>query len=128
MIYSGDFFSTSDRRLMDEVLRTPPAQLGSRDWPFKDPRLPEMLFRYRARNFPDTLKQVEMDRWQAHRNRQLIEPGDERRLSYQEFRSVLAHARKEHAGDGRAQGILDRLQAWAEELGLPSTARESGDE
>ncbi len=32
MIYSGGFFSPKDRRIMDEILRTPPAQLGSRDW------------------------------------------------------------------------------------------------
>ena len=127
MIYSGDFFSRQDRRIMDEILRTPPAQLGTRNWPFKDARLPEMLFRYRARNFPDTLDQAEADRWQAYRNRQLTQPDDDRSLSYADFQAALAQARKEHAGDGRAQGILDHLQAWSVELGLPATAGESVD-
>ena len=31
--------------------------------PFRDARLQEMLFRYRARNWPDTLSEAEAQRW-----------------------------------------------------------------
>ena len=53
-LYSG-FLPDADKRLLTEIRGTPPAQLGQREFPFRDPRYPELLFRYRARNWPDTL-------------------------------------------------------------------------
>ena len=52
MLYGGGFFSEHDRRAMDDVRASSPAELASASFPFEDPRLPQMLFRYRARNFP----------------------------------------------------------------------------
>ena len=128
MIYSGGFFSRADRRMMDKVPGTPPAQLGNTDWPFKDPRLPEMLFRYRARNYPETLGTPELERWNTFRIQRLLKPVSDRQLSYAGFRTALAQAREEHRDNGRAQGILDQLEAWSLELGLDSVARDQPDE
>ena len=55
MIYSG-FFGDDDRSHMETLRGIAPADLGRVDLPFRDRRLPEMQFRYRARNFPETLK------------------------------------------------------------------------
>jgi exodeoxyribonuclease-1 len=63
MLYSGGFFSRSDRALMDRVVASPPGDLHGASFPFTDQRLPEMLFRYRARNFPETLDATEKKRW-----------------------------------------------------------------
>lgn len=65
MLYSGGFFSDQDRNLMDDIRNSPPEALHSLSLPFQDPRLAEMLFRYRARNYPDTLDAGEQERWQA---------------------------------------------------------------
>jgi len=65
MLYSGGFFSDQDRRLMDDIRHSPPDSLHALSLPFQDPRLSEMLFRYRARNHPDTLDTSEQARWQA---------------------------------------------------------------
>jgi len=67
-IYSGGFFSSHDRQLMDELRTMSAEQLSSARPPFKDARLPEMLFRYRARNFPDTLSDEEHAQWQEFRS------------------------------------------------------------
>jgi exodeoxyribonuclease-1 len=40
-----------------------PEQLAKADFSYTDPRLPEMLFRYRARNYPDTLSAQDRLRW-----------------------------------------------------------------
>jgi exodeoxyribonuclease-1 len=37
--------------------------LARDNWAFSDQRLLELLFRYRARNFPDSLTSVEQQRW-----------------------------------------------------------------
>jgi exodeoxyribonuclease-1 len=61
-LYDG-FIGDRDRRLCEQVRAADPAQLAQEQWPFDDERLPELLFRYRARNFPDTLSFEEQERW-----------------------------------------------------------------
>ena len=65
MIYIGGFFSVGDKELMKVVRKTNSSELGRLDLPFKDGRLKEMFFRYRARNFPGTLTEEEFERWRA---------------------------------------------------------------
>jgi exodeoxyribonuclease-1 len=61
-LYDG-FIGDRDRRLCEQVRTADPVQLAQQQWPFDDERLPELLFRYRARNFPDTLSFEEQERW-----------------------------------------------------------------
>jgi exodeoxyribonuclease-1 len=64
-IYSGGFFSDNDKKQMVKIRLTPPKQLAKTTFKFTDGRLPEMLFRYRARNYPETLSADEQRRWNA---------------------------------------------------------------
>ncbi len=116
MIYSGGFFSHHDRRLMDKILKTQAADLTQLDWPFKDPRLTEMLFRYRARNFPTTLSTAENSQWQRQRLERLKQPADNRQLTPESFRLEILAARESREGDSHAQNILDHLEAWANQI------------
>lgn len=65
MLYSGGFFDDHDKRLMQQLHRLRPSELISLSDRFHDPRLPELLFRFRARNYPETLDPAEQQRWQA---------------------------------------------------------------
>jgi exodeoxyribonuclease-1 len=116
MIYSGGFFSQHDRRLMDKIRSTQPARLSQQDWPFKDPRLAEMLFRFRARNFPETLNANENELWQTQRLERLEQPADNRQLNPETFTQEILAARQSYQADSRAQSILDHLEAWGNEL------------
>lgn len=62
-LYSGGFFSESDKQKMARIRVMPPEQLAKAAFEFADARLPDMLFRYRARNYPETLTHEEMQRW-----------------------------------------------------------------
>jgi exodeoxyribonuclease-1 len=62
-IYSGGFFSEADKQKMAKIRSASPAQLSNSAFSFTDHRLPEMLFRYRARNYPETLNADEQLRW-----------------------------------------------------------------
>ncbi len=64
-IYSGGFFSDNDKKQMIKIRAMPPEQLVKSTFKFTDSRLPEMLFRYRARNYPQTLTTDEQLRWNA---------------------------------------------------------------
>jgi exodeoxyribonuclease-1 len=72
-LYDG-FIGDRDRRLCEQVRVADPAQLAQQQWPFDDERLPELLFRYRARNFPDTLSSPEQERWQLFCQQRLSAP------------------------------------------------------
>ena len=50
---------------MAKIRNTPPEQLGDFKFNFTDKRLVEMLFRYRARNYPEWLLPDEEAKWQA---------------------------------------------------------------
>jgi exodeoxyribonuclease-1 len=72
-LYDG-FIGDRDRRLCEQVRSADPAQLAQQQWPFDDERLPELLFRYRARNFPDTLNFEEQERWRLFCQQRLSAP------------------------------------------------------
>jgi exodeoxyribonuclease-1 len=72
-LYSG-FFSDDDKQKMDTIRKTPAGKLDSLPQVFQDKRLPEMLFRYRARNYYDTLNDDERLDWQEFRQRRLNDP------------------------------------------------------
>jgi len=72
-LYDG-FLGDRDRRLCEQVRRAEPQRLAQEAWPFDDGRLPELLFRYRARNFPETLSDVEQVRWREFCRLRLSEP------------------------------------------------------
>ncbi len=74
MLYGGGFFSDADKRLMDRLRDLSPYDLAAASFPFEDPRLPEMLLRYRARNFPDTLTGEERAAWEEYRFARLTDP------------------------------------------------------
>ncbi|PWW33627.1 exodeoxyribonuclease I [Chromohalobacter israelensis] len=67
MLYSGGFFSPADRREMQRAREMPAWDLAEANFAFQDPRLEEMLFRLRARNYPDTLSSEEQAQWEAYR-------------------------------------------------------------
>ncbi|MCB1735593.1 MAG: exodeoxyribonuclease I [Gammaproteobacteria bacterium] len=75
MIYAGGFFSDNDKRLMMRIRELGPAELAGAKFNFEDRRLPEMLFRYRARNWPESLSDDEQAVWQEHREYRLMESG-----------------------------------------------------
>lgn len=73
-LYSGGFISDSDRQKLDWLLAQPVETLGEQEVTFRDSRLPELLFRYRARNYPSTLSPEEAERWERFRAQRLMRP------------------------------------------------------
>jgi exodeoxyribonuclease-1 len=87
--------------------------LGTREFGFSDARLPELLFRYRARNWPDTLTHDEHRRWDDYRRQRLSPESGLSENSLAGFKSELAQLRVLHAGDGARLALLDQIDAWA---------------
>ncbi len=114
-IYDG-FIGEGDKRRCANVHATPPAMLGTRDFGFQDARLPELLLRYRARNWPDSLTADEHARWNAYRRHRLVDDSGLSELTFTQYAEQIADLRGVHADDGGKQVLLDRLEAWGAQL------------
>lgn len=113
-IYSG-FPSDADRRRFDRVRSTPAAALATTDFGFDDPRYATLLFRYRARNWADTLGAEERERWRTHVREKLTRETEATPLTLAQFFAAIARLRKDVA-PGSKQALLDRLQGWGETI------------
>ncbi len=113
----GGFIGNEDRRTLQRLRDLQPGQLATRRPAFHDGRLDELLFRYRARNFPDTLDDDERARWARHRAARLHggEGGALTLAAYLARIDELAEAAAE-AGDERAQALLEALVDYAEAI------------
>ncbi len=69
----GGFVNNADRKRLNQLRALLPAELGHARVGFDDDRLEELLFRYRARNFVETLSEQELARWETHRAARLLE-------------------------------------------------------
>jgi len=109
----GGFIGNADRRRLDHLRGLGPAELARARAGFDDARLEELLFRYRARNFPDTLSPDEMQRWEAHRAARLLE-GEGGAFNVDRYFAQI-DALSETA-DERGEHILGALYDYAEAI------------
>jgi exodeoxyribonuclease-1 len=109
----GGFIGNADRRRLNQLRALSPAELAHSRTGFDDDRLEEMLFRYRARNFPETLSPEDAERWEAHRVAWLLEgEGGARNVDALFARiDVLSET-----ADERGEAILGSLYDYAEAI------------
>lgn len=117
-IYDG-FPSPADKALMGRVQSTPADALGQLR--FQQDKFNELLFRYRARNFPHALSEEEQARWERHRQERLIEGSAASSLTITNFREALASVRQDPQWKHRAPMFND-LEQWVEALVQPLVA------
>jgi exodeoxyribonuclease-1 len=117
-LYAGDFFSADDRKRMDRVLTATPESLAEMAPVFDDARLPEMLFRYRARNWPESLTAAERERWQEYRIDRLTDPQGGGSITLSVFRQQLARLMIDPAIDNGRKQVLSELADWPMMIGL----------
>lgn len=113
-LYDG-FPSDADKRLFPQVRIARPAELAAFGPRFDDPRYAELLFRYRARNWPDALSPDERQRWDDYRRTRL---GGDAGLSELDFTAYFAEIGRLRAerGPGPEQAWLDALEDWGRDL------------
>jgi len=113
LLYDG-FVSDGDRSLCDQAIAEDPAALTSQSFPFTDQRLPEMLFRYRARNFPDTLNDAETAQWREHCQLQWQEGS----FPLTQFEAELAEERVRPEVTETILTALNQLEEWVRALSV----------
>jgi exodeoxyribonuclease-1 len=63
------FLADEDKAILPDIRGSDPEEL--KYFQFEDPRMPELMFRYRARNFPKTLSEKELIKWEEYRYNRL---------------------------------------------------------
>jgi len=109
----GGFVGNADRRRLNRLRALSGAELAHERVGFDDGRLEELLLRYRARHFLDTLSPEEHARWEAHRAARLLE-GEGGALSVDQYFAEI-DALSENA-DERAEALLGALYEYAEAI------------
>lgn len=117
----GSFVPKEDRGLIQEVRDASPAELRDRRFAFSDSRLPELLFRYRARNWPEILSDAERSQWHEYCRTQW-EASEH--LNLETFRSALeSEMQAENLSEKQTNALAD-LERWvftnAKVLGVKS--------
>ena len=110
-LYEG-FLGDHDKRLCQQLRSSRSADLAAFAQRFKDARLPELLFRLRARNYPESLDAAERERWAALCRDRLLGLVPGAGLSGAEFAKQVAVLREEGA-DAR---LLEQLLQYAQEV------------
>ena len=116
MLYDG-FIQAHDRKICDQVLHAEPEQLAAFADQFNDVRLPELLFRYRARNWPETLNQQEKLQWQSFCQVRLQDEENRIGINLKSFGQKLAALSVDPSLDDNKRAIVDTLLDWPVELG-----------
>ncbi|MGY1424867.1 exodeoxyribonuclease I [Lysobacter sp. A289] len=114
-LYDG-FVDGADKRLFSDIRNTAPEALGARRFDFRDPRLPELLFRYRARNFPEHLDADERIRWDDYRRSRLQSGSGLSEYSFASFDAELATLRDQHSADPARLALLGQIDQWRQDI------------
>ncbi|WP_119155277.1 exodeoxyribonuclease I [Caldimonas tepidiphila] len=109
----GCFLDDPDRQRLARLRGLSPDALAATHPDFDDPRLGELLFRYRARNFPDTLTDQELARWTAHCAARLHDGAGGARTLGAFFERI---DQLSETADERGEEILGALYDYAESI------------
>ena len=111
-LYNG-FVGANDRRHLNQLRAMNPQELAVSRMGFDDPRLPELLFRWRARNWPETLSDQETARWTKLRVDALVHGANGARTADQMFAQIDVLS---ESVDEEQQELLGMLYDYAESI------------
>jgi len=108
MLYDG-FFSFEDKKAFEKIRNSKPENLAELSLSVTDKRFKELFFRYRARNFPDSLTNDEAELWTKHRQSALLPIASD-------YFSRLDSFSEEQKDDEKNLEIIHSLYKYAETL------------
>ncbi|QIQ42114.1 MAG: exodeoxyribonuclease I [Buchnera aphidicola (Microlophium carnosum)] len=105
-IYNS-FFDLHDKKIIRSIRNTKPVLLKKINFNFHDARLNDLLFRYRARNFFDTLDNNEKKIWLKH-CLNIFNP-----VSLKEYQNQIQYLLKKYANNFEKVQLLKELLIYA---------------
>ncbi len=115
-VYSGGFFCAEDKAKMDAIRFEKPENLVGYSEKFTDERIPEMLFRYRARNYYETLTDDEKSRWESYRIKRLTHSDGGSSITMDEYFEKIQEIKNKQPQTEKLSAILDDLISYGNSL------------
>lgn len=114
-LYQG-FASHADKSKFAVIRDCAPESLGTLNIEFDDPKFKTLLFRYRARNWPQTLTVNELETWRKYCQDKLMHGLDNPSLTAEDFMLTLENLVHQHEGNENNLRILKALYHYAQSL------------
>ena len=111
----GGFVPRPDLPLRDRIQHMNDRELAALDSPFSDERLNVLLFRYRARHWPDSLSEEERAEWARYRRRRLLDDPDLASIQLADYLTEIRALALQHPDRGP---LWQALAAWPITIGL----------
>lgn len=116
-IYSGGFFSDADKEKFRIIHATPPDQKLQLNLKFQDKRIPEMLLRHVARNWPEALTQEQKERWRSFCASRILSPPGGVKINWEFYqRKIKENLASTDIAPEVKKDVLMPLKAWGEDL------------
>ena len=112
----GGFVGNEDRHTLQKLRMLDGAQLAAKRPAFIDARLNELFFRYRARNFPESLNAAEQAQWTLHCAHRLHGGAGGRLTLEAFFEQIDVLGEEGDDADERRQDILGALVDYATQI------------
>lgn len=109
----GRFIPNQDKPLCDAVRHAPSSELATLQANFSDARLQTLFFRYKARNFPETLNEQEIQDWEDYRQTRLLHKDGGGSITLDEFEQELQTLAENYQDDDKKMQILETLSEYA---------------
>ena len=115
LLYGGAFFSEADRATMQQIHELAPEELSNHQPHFSDARLPELYFRYRARNWPETLSEDDKQQWEEFRHDRIANPSGSH-LAPDHYMQRLAELKAEAERTPQQLAVLKDLESYVQSI------------
>jgi exodeoxyribonuclease-1 len=115
MLYS-QFLPNSDKNLLQQVRMSTPNDLAGGKLPFTDERLPDLLFRYRARNWPESLSAEETGFWAEFCHQRIHDVGGGGSIVMTDYLVELAELKTKDDLSDKDRNVLDALEEYAKQF------------
>lgn len=121
-LYEEDFLNPHDRQLANELQTLTPEAIAQAvhqgHLHFDNTRLDTLLLRYRARNWPHTLSDPELQQWQMHCTKRLLEGSDPYVQSISSYFEAIDAVQESEPSLSETQlETLEALYAYGQMLG-----------
>ncbi len=114
-LYAG-FINDADKQQMQRLHQLTPEQLAVEPPIFSEDRLNRLMFLYRARNYPYSLTDAEMQKWQRYCADKLMQGAGDPNLTFEQFALSLENLLHQHSADEGKTNILKALYQYAQTL------------
>ncbi|AWB67707.1 exodeoxyribonuclease I [Saccharobesus litoralis] len=114
-LYDG-FIQDNDKQWLEKIQCSQPEHYAAMTPAFNDPRLQTLWFRFKARNYPDTLNEAEQLKWQVFCRERLTQNIHKTQLTLEEFAQELENLAETVQNDESKIKILKALYQYIQNL------------